>query len=339
MVSAYDEHPGHGHNVDAEKNSTPRKVITDIDVDSISSQSNDLVLHQINAESDAQNVFMAEALHVLVGARLFNTLSNSARCTVIFGIVTACICFAFTLPRTLSQMSYLGVFSAVTMGIAVLLAMIFAGVQSHPAGYILGSEPIVTVIPVKGTGFVGGMSAFLNITYTFVGQATLPSFIAEMKNPKDFPKGESWSLQTRVLFQIRHPPPPLALWAVTIAEIITFTLCGALVYHFVGNQYMTAPAFGRSLFLRNRPLHLLPTIPKLETSKLKLHSRMDDLGFHHRSDLGYRVRPSTGDPILLRHAKSRIISFRRVVRVHILGNGLPSSSSRTKEMERHTQIP
>lgn len=35
-----------------------------------------------------------------------------------------------------------------------------------------------------------------------------------------------------------------ALWAVTIAEIVIFTLCGALMYHFVGNQYMTAPAFG-----------------------------------------------------------------------------------------------
>ena len=35
-----------------------------------------------------------------------------------------------------------------------------------------------------------------------------------------------------------------ALWAVTICEIITFTLCGALMYHWVGNQYMTAPAFG-----------------------------------------------------------------------------------------------
>lgn len=44
-----------------------------------------------------------------------------------------------------------------------------------------------------------------------------------MKNPRDFPK---------------------ALWAVTIAEVVVFTLCGALMYHFVGNQYMTAPAFG-----------------------------------------------------------------------------------------------
>jgi hypothetical protein len=37
---------------------------------------------------------------------------------------------------------------------------------------------------------------------------------------------------------------PLALWAVTIAECILFTLCGALMYHYIGNQYITAPAFG-----------------------------------------------------------------------------------------------
>lgn len=52
------------------------------------------------------------------------------------------------------------------------------------------------------------MSGFLNISYTLIGQITLPSvssgilliwiflltsyqFIAEMKNPKDFPKGKS----------------------------------------------------------------------------------------------------------------------------------------------------
>jgi len=135
----------------------------------------------------------------------------------------ACICFFISLPRTLNQLSGLGVLSAVTMGIAVLLAIIFSGIQSHPFGYIAGQEPLVTAIPVKGTTYVMGMSAFLNITYTFVGQITLPSFIAEMKEPKDFPK---------------------ALWAVTIAEMITFTICGALMYHFIGNQYMTSPGFG-----------------------------------------------------------------------------------------------
>ncbi|KAF9467583.1 transmembrane amino acid transporter protein-domain-containing protein [Collybia nuda] len=168
------------------------------------------------------NTFI-QALHVLVGAKLLNTLSDSAICSVIFGVITAVVCFFLTLPRTLSQLSHLGLFSAITMGIAVLLAIIFAGIQKHPFGYTVGEEPIVTNVPVSGTTYVMGMSAFLNIAYTFIGQATIPSFIAEMENPKDFPK---------------------ALWAVTIAEMMTFTLCGALVYHWIGNQYMTAPAFG-----------------------------------------------------------------------------------------------
>ena len=72
-------------------------------------------------------------------------------------------------------MSHLGTFSAVTMGIAVLLAIIFAGIQDHPFGYKEGIEPLVTRLPVAGTTYVAGMSAFLNITYTFVGQITLPS--------------------------------------------------------------------------------------------------------------------------------------------------------------------
>lgn len=102
--------------------------------------------------------------------------------------------------------------------------MIFAGIEDHPAGYspALG-DPIVKAIPVKGTTFVSGVNAFLNISYTFIGQITLPSFIAEMKEPRDF-----WKSVT----------------AVTIAEIIVFSLAGSIVYVYTGNQYMTSPAFG-----------------------------------------------------------------------------------------------
>ena len=81
-----------------------------------------------------------------------------------------------------------------------------------------------------------------------------------MKNPKDFPKGTN-----QLCFdEVQLTCPKIALWAVTIAEVVVFTLCGALMYHFVGtfvtiptrvqislkmrlrsgNQYMTAPAFG-----------------------------------------------------------------------------------------------
>ncbi|KAF9064230.1 transmembrane amino acid transporter protein-domain-containing protein [Rhodocollybia butyracea] len=186
------------------------------------------------------NIFI-QGLHVLTGSKYLNTMSNSAECTITFGVITSIICFLVSLPRTLNQMSGLGVFSAATMGIAVLLTMIFAGIQSEPFGFVEGVKPLVTAFPVAGTTYISGMSAFLNITYTLVGQATIPSFIAEMKNPKDFPK---------------------ALWAIAIAEVITYSLCGAIVYHFVGNQYVTAPAFGslQPVFKKIAFSFALPTI-------------------------------------------------------------------------------
>src|ERR1700760_4049759 len=44
-----------------------------------------------------------------------------------------------------------------------------------------------------------------------------------MKEPKDFPK---------------------ALWAVTIAEVILFSLVGGVIYGYTGTNYNVAPAFG-----------------------------------------------------------------------------------------------
>jgi hypothetical protein len=112
------------------------------------------------------NTFI-QALHVLVGAKLLNTLTNSAECTIIFSLVSAVVCFFVSLPRTLDQLSGLGAFSAMTMGTAVILAIVFSGIQDHPFGYIAGQEPLVTAIPVKGTTYVSGMCKFLicNIKY------------------------------------------------------------------------------------------------------------------------------------------------------------------------------
>lgn len=95
-----------------------------------------------------------------MGAKLLNTLTNSAACTVAFSAVFAILCFVISLPRTLSQLSHLGTFSAVTMGIAVLLAIIFAGIQDHPFGYIEGQEPTIHIVAPAGTGFVMGECGF-----------------------------------------------------------------------------------------------------------------------------------------------------------------------------------
>ncbi|KAB8210538.1 transmembrane amino acid transporter protein-domain-containing protein [Aspergillus parasiticus] len=169
------------------------------------------------------NTFI-QGLHCLVGAEWLNTVSSHGTCTIVFSLITAIVSFVCSLPRTFSTLSKIATFSALFTFISVMLAVVFTAIEDHPAGYTPAKgDPIVTAVPVAGTTFVSGVNAFLNISYTFIGQITLPSFIAEMKEPKDF-----WKSVT----------------AVTIAEIIVFSLVGSIVYAYTGNQYITAPAFG-----------------------------------------------------------------------------------------------
>jgi len=175
---------------------------------------------------------LLQGLHVLTGAKYLNTMSGGAVCTVGFSAIWAVLSWVCSLPRTFDTLSKLATVSAFFTFISVLLAAIFAGVEGKdgtagynsggPTGLLVG-EPTVLVVAVANTGFISGMNAFLNISYTFIGQITIPSFIAEMKNPKDFPK---------------------ALWAVTICEIIVFSVVAAVIYAYTGTQYDIAPAFG-----------------------------------------------------------------------------------------------
>lgn len=167
------------------------------------------------------NTFI-QALHVLVGAKYLNSVSNHALCSVVFSVITVVICFIFSMPRTFSGMSHLATFSALTMFVAIILCMVFAGIQDHPANWD-GTAVTWTLFPKQGTTFAAGMSAFLNIVYTFVGQITYPSFIAEMKDPREFRK---------------------VLYMVSIAEFVVFSLAGSIVYVYVGDYYMTSPGFG-----------------------------------------------------------------------------------------------
>jgi amino acid permease len=168
------------------------------------------------------NTFI-QGFHCLVGAKYLNTITNHSVCTIGFSAIVAVISWICSLPRTFNTLSKLATFSAFFTFVSVMLAAIFAAIEDHPAKYPTLGPINVLAVPAKGTTFVAGMNAFMNISYTFIGQITLPSFIAEMKNPKDFGK---------------------ALWAVTIAEVILFSLVGGIVYGYTGTNYNTAPAFG-----------------------------------------------------------------------------------------------
>ena len=170
------------------------------------------------------NTFI-QGFHCLVGAKWLNTVSSHGTCTIAFTAIWAIASWICSLPRTFDTLSKLAGISAITTFLSVLLAAIFAGAEGKEG--VAGFDPMfpvdVLAVPAKGTTYVAGMSAFLNISYTFIGQITLPSFIAEMREPRDFPK---------------------ALWAVTIAEVIVFSVCGAVTYAYTGTTYNTSPAFG-----------------------------------------------------------------------------------------------
>ena len=168
------------------------------------------------------NTFI-QGLHVLIISRYLNTMSSHALCTVAFAAIGAVASWFCSMPRTFDALSKLATLSAFFTFISVILAAAFAGAEGKhgTAGYttvpshmdpvtgkfVPGGEPMVLAVPLAGTTFVSGMNAYLNIGYTFIGQITLPSFIAEMKNPYDFRK---------------------ALWLVTICEIVVFGLVGAI---------------------------------------------------------------------------------------------------------------
>ncbi|GAB7348434.1 hypothetical protein MBLNU459_g6854t4 [Dothideomycetes sp. NU459] len=191
------------------------------------------------------NTFI-QGLHCLTGAKYLNTMTNHSICSIGFSAIVATISFLCSMPRTFNTLALLGTGSAFFTFIAVLLATIFAGIEDHPSTKAhpwpsLGAPTVYAAI-APGTNFVAGMEAFMNISYTFIGQITLPSFIAEMKEPRDFPK---------------------ALWAVTIAETILFSLVGAIIYAYTGTNYNTAPAFGslgNELYKKVSFSFMIPTI-------------------------------------------------------------------------------
>lgn len=79
---------------------------------------------------------LVEPLAVLVipksSLQILNTLSDHSQCTVVFQVITALMSFVFSIPRTLKHVSLMGIVSAICMGIAMLLTLVYSGIQDHP---------------------------------------------------------------------------------------------------------------------------------------------------------------------------------------------------------------
>ena len=173
------------------------------------------------------NNIMLIGFHVLTGAKVLNTLSDHSQCTVVFSIITMVIGIVMSIPRTLKHISFMSMFSAACMGLAILLFMIFAGIENAPLYGYGGDYPTLGAVktyafPPAGTTFVAAMNAVLNITFLWVPQILFPTFISEMERPQDFPKS-------------------LAVLAGISAFL--FIVPPSVGFRYLG-QYSTAPAFG-----------------------------------------------------------------------------------------------
>ena len=113
------------------------------------------------------------------------------------------------------------------MGLAILLFMIYAGIEDHPAAGMQGAFPKAGPVktyafPQPGTTWVDCLNAVLNVGFLWLAQLLFPSFIAEMRQPRDFPK---------------------ALTVFTSASFVMFIVPSVVGFYYLG-QYAEAPAFG-----------------------------------------------------------------------------------------------
>lgn len=113
------------------------------------------------------------------------------------------------------------------MGIAILLFLVFAGIEPAPGYGYNGDYPSDGPVesyafPLPGTTWVACMNAVLNISFLWVPQILFPTFISEMERPQDFPK---------------------ALAVLAGISAFLFIVPPAIGFRYLG-QYSTAPAFG-----------------------------------------------------------------------------------------------
>ncbi|KAL4887812.1 transmembrane amino acid transporter protein-domain-containing protein [Aspergillus ambiguus] len=116
--------------------------------------------------------------HVLTFSVAMNVLTGHATCSIVFGVVGMIVSFILSLPRTLEKMSWLSLISFTSILSAVLIVMIALGIQN----------PRAIVEPTVQTTLVSGFTSALNIILSFASHNTFFTFIAELRDPKDFKK-------------------------------------------------------------------------------------------------------------------------------------------------------
>ncbi|KAA8650817.1 uncharacterized protein ATNIH1004_003506 [Aspergillus tanneri] len=170
------------------------------------------------------------ASHLLTFTVAMNTLTSHATCSIVFGIVGLIISLLISLPRTLEKMSWLSLASFISIFSAVLITMIAIAIQNT------GS----VVKATAETNLVTGFTSALNIALSYASHNTFFNMIAELKEPKDFPK---------------------ALTLLQCIDISLYLIAAVVIYRYAGDD-VASPALGSASPLMSKVAYgiALPTI-------------------------------------------------------------------------------
>lgn len=166
-----------------------------------------------------QLVFLVGS-HCLTGAIAFNNITNDAICSVAFGFVSAIILLILAIPPSFSEVAILGYIDFASIIIAIGITIIATGIDYTQAGNVALTKVEYSLWPKDDLSLADAMIALGNIVFAYSFAVCQFSFMDEMHTPEDFPK---------------------AIWTLGIIEIVIYTLTGALIYVFVG-QEVQSPA-------------------------------------------------------------------------------------------------
>ena len=202
------------------------------------------------------------ASHLLTFNVAFNSITNHATCSIVFGVVGMVISFICSIPRTLQKMSWLSLvckslptwippiltrLAFTSIFASVIVTMIAVGIQ-HPGD---------TIKATVETDLYHGFTAVTNIVFAFcklptlsiesgsltnkpAGHAAFFHLMAELENPRDYPK---------------------ALCLLQGIDISLYVLAAVVIYCYAGES-VTSPALGSAGPIVSRVAYgiALPTV-------------------------------------------------------------------------------
>ncbi|CAG8010930.1 unnamed protein product [Penicillium olsonii] len=170
------------------------------------------------------------ASHILTFTVALNSITGHGTCSIVFGVVGLILSLLLSLPRTLEKMSWLSLVSFISIFIAVMITMVALGIQDNGA-------PVQAIVEAN---LVTGFMSACNIAFSYVSHNTFFTFMAELKDSRDFPK---------------------ALALLQTIDMTLYIVAAVVIYRYTGSD-VASPALGSAGPLISRIAYgiALPTI-------------------------------------------------------------------------------